>query len=76
MVNNPSYKINFVLDKTAMFKVERENPRSGEKKDHAVKPLQIIWSKYPQFGKHNTIHIDDLTSNFALNPYNGVTCTP
>jgi ubiquitin-like domain-containing CTD phosphatase 1 len=74
MVHNPNYKIAFVLDKTSMFKVT-STTRTGEAKDHSVKPLQIVWSKYPQYSSQNTIHIDDLTRNFALNPHNGVTCT-
>jgi len=70
MVNNPSYKIAFVMDKTSMFKVT--SLVSGAQKEHSVKPLQIIWSKYTQYSSANTIHIDDLSRNFALNPYNGV----
>lgn len=38
-----------------------------------VKALGIIWSKFPEFYDHkNTIHIDDLSRNFALNPRNGI----
>jgi hypothetical protein len=35
---------------------------------HQVKPLQIIWSKFPQWSCANTVHLDDLSRNFALNP--------
>ena len=50
--------------------------RDGTKVTHHVKPLQIIWSKFPdRWGTHNTIHIDDLSRNFALNLDNGLQCT-
>lgn len=39
---------------------------------HHVKPLQIIWSKFPRWGSHNTVHIDDLSRNFALNLSSGI----
>ena len=43
-----------------------------------VKPLGVIWGKYPQWGKHNTIMFDDLRRNFLMNPKNGlkVCCNP
>ena len=41
---------------------------------HQVKPLQIIWSKFPQWSARNTLHLDDLSRNFALNPSCGVKC--
>ena len=50
--------------------------RDGTKVQHHVKPLQIIWSKFPdRWGSHNTVHIDDLSRNFALNLDNGLQCT-
>jgi ubiquitin-like domain-containing CTD phosphatase 1 len=50
--------------------------RDGTQLKHHVKPLQIIWSKFPnRWGTHNTIHIDDLSRNFALNLNNGLQCT-
>jgi hypothetical protein len=33
---------------------------------------EIIWSKFPQFSSKNTIHVDDLSRNFALNPKCGL----
>lgn len=39
---------------------------------HHVKPLQIIWSKFPRWGSHNTVHVDDLSRNFALNLNSGL----
>lgn len=64
------YQISFVLDKTCMFTVFTE--RNGQVYSHHVKPLQIIWNKYPQYSAKNTIHVDDLSRNFALNPQEGL----
>lgn len=73
MVTHPGYKFAFVLDKTSMFTVV-STKRDGSSVEHHVKPLQIIWSKFPQWGSHNTIHIDDLSRNFALNLGCGLKC--
>eukprot|EP00920_Eleutheroschizon_duboscqi_P012296 GHVT01029427.1.p1 GENE.GHVT01029427.1~~GHVT01029427.1.p1 ORF type:complete len:121 (-),score=16.29 GHVT01029427.1:111-473(-) len=46
---------------------------SGEVRSHEVKPLELIWTKFPNtWGPHNTIHVDDLARNFAMNPTNGI----
>jgi NLI interacting factor-like phosphatase len=37
-----------------------------------VKPLHLIWSKHPRWGKNNTLIVDDLERNFVLNPESGV----
>ena len=71
MLTNPGYRFCFVLDKTSMFKVT-STKRSGAQVVHYVKPLQIIWSKFPQWGSHNTAHVDDLSRNFALNLGSGL----
>jgi ubiquitin-like domain-containing CTD phosphatase 1 len=74
MINNSGYKFCFVLDKTSMFRIT-STKRDGSKVQHYVKPLQIIWSKFPRWGRHNTVHIDDLERNFALNLTSGLKCT-
>lgn len=74
MLTHPGYKICFVLDKTSMFQIVSTN-RSGKKVTHSVKPLQIIWSKFPHWNSTNTVHIDDLSRNFALNLGSGLKCT-
>ena len=67
MFHNPNYKVCFMLDKTSMF-----NSSRGK-----VKPLHLIWSKFPSlWGKHNTLHVDDLVRNFQLNPTNGIVIRP
>ncbi|KAH8099554.1 HAD-like domain-containing protein [Cristinia sonorae] len=65
-----NYQISFVLDKTCMFTVF--SMREGQQYKHHVKALQIIWNHFSQFGPHNTIHVDDLSRNFALNPNQGL----
>ncbi|KAL0946814.1 hypothetical protein HGRIS_012983 [Hohenbuehelia grisea] len=67
---NRNYQISFVLDKTSMFTVFSE--RDNKSWTHSVKALQIIWNHFPQFNASNTIHIDDLSRNFALNPKEGL----
>eukprot|EP00527_Entomoneis_sp_CCMP2396_P006172 CAMPEP_0198147544 /NCGR_PEP_ID=MMETSP1443-20131203/36490_1 /TAXON_ID=186043 /ORGANISM="Entomoneis sp., Strain CCMP2396" /LENGTH=427 /DNA_ID=CAMNT_0043811929 /DNA_START=11 /DNA_END=1294 /DNA_ORIENTATION=+ len=74
MVSHTGYKFCFVLDKTSMFTV-KSTRRNGTSVEHHVKPLQIIWSKLLQFNSSNTVHIDDLSRNFALNLSSGIQCT-
>lgn len=63
--------IPFVLDKKPMFPVY--SMRNGKPFKHEVKPLEIIWKKFPQvYNATNSIHLDDLSRNFALNPQNGL----
>ena len=57
-----------------MFQIVSTN-RSGKNVTHHVKPLQIIWSKFNQWNSHNTVHLDDLARNFALNLDSGLKCT-
>ncbi|KAK7467495.1 hypothetical protein VKT23_004549 [Stygiomarasmius scandens] len=68
--SDKKYQISFVLDRTCMFTVFTE--RDGKPWQHSVKALQIIWNHFPQFNASNTIHIDDLSRNFALNPQSGL----
>ncbi|TDL24930.1 HAD IIID h [Rickenella mellea] len=65
-----NYKIAFVLDKTSMFTVF--SVRDNQQFTHSVKALQIIWNHFPQYNARNTIHVDDLSRNFALNPRSGL----
>jgi len=36
-----------------------------------VKPLQLIWTKFPHWNETNSVHVDDLSRNFALNTGRG-----
>jgi len=75
LLTNPKYCVSFVLDKTFMFKVTSKS-RSGETRTHEVKALEVIWNKMSCWNSRNTIHIDDLGRNFALNPQNGLKIKP
>jgi HAD-superfamily hydrolase (TIGR02245 family) len=72
---NPDYKISLVLSKENMFLARKK--KGGKVWDETIKPLQVIWSKFGEFySKKNTIHIDDVSTNFQLNPENGLQVTP
>lgn len=70
------YKLTAVLCKDHMIHVTR--PRKGGRTyDETVKPLAVIWKKFPEYyNPTNTIHIDDMISNFQLNPLNGIHISP
>ncbi|KAF9169606.1 hypothetical protein BGX21_010211 [Mortierella sp. AD011] len=70
LLTHPDYKISFVMDISTMFSVMSQ--RDGKPFKHQVKALDIIWSKFPQYNARNTIHIDDLSRNFAMNPRSGL----
>lgn len=70
-----NYKICFVLDRTSMFSVTSR--KHGQDQTHEVKALNIIWHKYSdRWNATNTIHVDDLSRNFALNPQSGLKISP
>ena len=70
-INNPNYKLAMYLDSRAMISVETEKYGLVD-----VKPLGVIWGKYPQYTKDNTIMFDDLRRNFLMNPQNGLKIRP
>lgn len=74
MLTHSGYKFCFVLDKTSMFAIT-STKRDGSTFQHHVKPLQIIWTKFPRWGPQNTVHLDDLARNFALNLGSGLKVT-
>lgn len=42
-----------------------------------VKPLGVIWGKFPEnYSKRNTIMFDDIRRNFLMNPKNGLKIRP
>ncbi|CAK9784221.1 unnamed protein product [Cutaneotrichosporon oleaginosum] len=65
-----SYKICFVADRTTMFPIFSQ--RYGQMIKHEVKPLAYFWAQFPHWSAKNSIHIDDLGRNFALNPGEGL----
>ncbi|KAK4522580.1 hypothetical protein GAYE_PCTG10G0470 [Galdieria yellowstonensis] len=71
----PQYAISFVLDRLAMTTVTVRKKQQVKK--HSVKPLELVWRKFPDhFSPKNTIHVDDLSKNFVLNPENGLKISP
>lgn len=65
---NPNYKILFYLDSGAMISVESQKYGSLN-----VKPLAVIWGKFPgKYNFRNTIMFDDTRRNFLMNPQNGL----
>eukprot|EP00088_Acartia_fossae_P035263 TRINITY_DN3629_c0_g1_i5.p1 TRINITY_DN3629_c0_g1~~TRINITY_DN3629_c0_g1_i5.p1 ORF type:complete len:317 (+),score=59.61 TRINITY_DN3629_c0_g1_i5:55-1005(+) len=64
---NPNYKLGFYLDSRAMISIS--TPKYGI---IDVKPLGVIWGKYPQYSPKNTIMFDDLRRNFLMNPQSGL----
>ncbi|GAA5980083.1 hypothetical protein JCM10908_001528 [Rhodotorula pacifica] len=66
-----AYHIVSCLDKTSMFSVYSE--KEGKTWSHHVKALGIIWANLP-YSPERTVHLDDLSRNFAMNPRNGIKC--
>ncbi|GAA5997955.1 hypothetical protein JCM5350_007916 [Sporobolomyces pararoseus] len=65
------YPIVTTIDRKPMFSVYSE--RKGQPFKHEVKALGILWSKFPEYySEQNTVHIDDLSRNFAMNAANGI----
>ncbi|KAL1925372.1 uncharacterized protein VTP21DRAFT_255 [Calcarisporiella thermophila] len=73
LLTSPHYKIAFVLDITSMFSIS--TLKSGKTYRHQVKALEVIWTKLPRYSARNTIHVDDLSRNFAMNPKCGLKIT-
>lgn len=68
VASNPNYKIVFYLDSGAMISVH-----SRKYGVLSVKPLEVIWGKFPgQYTPKNTIMFDDTRRNFLMNPQNGL----
>eukprot|EP00761_Pharyngomonas_kirbyi_P008345 gb/GECH01008356.1/.p1 GENE.gb/GECH01008356.1/~~gb/GECH01008356.1/.p1 ORF type:complete len:356 (+),score=84.00 gb/GECH01008356.1/:1-1068(+) len=70
ILTSDSFRVMCALDQSSMFTVM--SPHRDKKRVHGVKPLEYIWSKFTQFDKTNTVHVDDLSRNFAMNPENGI----
>eukprot|EP01100_Stratorugosa_tubuloviscum_P014952 TRINITY_DN829_c1_g2_i1.p1 TRINITY_DN829_c1_g2~~TRINITY_DN829_c1_g2_i1.p1 ORF type:complete len:336 (-),score=118.40 TRINITY_DN829_c1_g2_i1:479-1486(-) len=72
VLDNPNYKISFFLDHLAMITIQSEKYGVIN-----VKPLAMIWRKFPElYSPQNTIHFDDLSRNFLMNPKNGLKIRP
>jgi ubiquitin-like domain-containing CTD phosphatase 1 len=72
VLSNPKCKITALFDKGAMITVN--DPKYGV---IDIKPLAVIWGKFPQYyNAKNTIMVDDLRRNFLMNPENGLKIRP
>lgn len=71
VASSPHFKIVFYIDSLAMIRVEAPGYGVVE-----VKPLGVIWGKYPHYSDKNTIMFDDLRRNFLMNPRNGLKIRP
>ncbi|KAG4065738.1 hypothetical protein HA402_012416 [Bradysia odoriphaga] len=71
VATHPDYKIWFYLDSSAMISVY-----IPEKGVVDVKPLGVIWGKYPDYSSKNTIMFDDIRRNFLMNPRSGLRIRP
>ncbi|XP_044741046.1 ubiquitin-like domain-containing CTD phosphatase 1 isoform X2 [Chrysoperla carnea] len=69
VTNHPDYKIVCHLDSAAMISVSSSSPKH-ELVD--VKPLQVIWGKFPQYSPTNTVMLDDIRHNFLMNKQSGL----
>lgn len=67
VANNPNYKIVFYLCSAAMISVH-----TAEYGLMNVKPLGVVWGKFPMYTSKNTIMFDDIRRNFLMNPQNGL----
>lgn len=75
MLSSENFKLTFVLDRTSMFSINSR--KRGQDFVHEVKALEIIWRKFSnRWSAANTVHIDDLSRNFALNPQSGLKISP
>lgn len=41
-----------------------------------TKALSVIWGRFPEYGPHNTVLVDDLRRNFLSTPRNGIRIRP
>eukprot|EP00398_MALV-I-01_sp_L67-1_P000332 gene332-256_t len=63
MEHEEMFKIIALVDKNCMCEIDGTN----------AKPLEVIWSKFPQhYHRDNTIMLDDQKHNFLCNPQNGL----
>ena len=69
--SHKDYKIAFYLDSLSMITVDTPDYGVIE-----VKPLGVIWGKFPHYTPENTIMFDDLRRNFLMNPQNGLKIRP
>lgn len=76
IITASEFPVCFVLDRSSMFSVTVPQ-KHGTDRAHEVKALDVIWHKFGGvWGPHNTLHVDDVSPNFAMNPKNGICVSP
>jgi len=75
LLTDSRFCISWCMDRSSMFTVTSTD-RQGQPRVHEVKALEVIWAKFPGYGPANTVHVDDLSRNFAMNPRNGIEVSP
>ncbi|CAG0887336.1 unnamed protein product [Cyprideis torosa] len=72
VATHPNYKVAFYLDDLAMISVHIDGKGIVN-----VKPLRVIWDKFPgRWTEKNTIMFDDCSHNFLMNPQSGLKIRP
>ncbi len=74
LLDNPRFKLRFLLCESAMFTVESQV--RGKLRVCRVKPLEFIWRRFPAYTPERTIMFDDVRHNFLMNPRNGLVIRP
>lgn len=75
LLTHPLFRLCFVIDAKAMYR--HATTEHGRVHVREVKDLHLIWGKFAEhYNPCNTLHIDDLETNFALNPGNGILVPP
>jgi len=76
LLSHPRFALTVVMDRSTMFSVQ--GSVAGRTRRHQVKALELLWRALPQarWGPHNTVHVDDLARNFAMNPAAGLQIEP
>lgn len=75
LLRHPDFQICLALSKDHMIPYSFSLKRKTFFQD--IKPLSVLWNRFPHiFTPANTIHIDDVAENFALNPQNGLRIDP
>ena len=75
LIDHPEFRITACMDYTAMVTVDNTGMKTS-KKVFDCKPLHVLWKRYPQYTRSNTLMLDDLRRNFVLNPQNGLVIKP
>mmetsp|Transcript_24725 Transcript_24725/g.82939 ORF Transcript_24725/g.82939 Transcript_24725/m.82939 type:complete len:327 (+) Transcript_24725:153-1133(+) len=72
IADHPRYQVTAIYCERAMVTVATE--KYGVLN---VKPLAVIWGQFEgRYSPRNTVHVDDLSRNFTLNPQSGLKIPP